>query len=187
MAEPKDHATLLTALGGLRHMHWQLDLIGEGPLEEQLRLRSAQLGLDGRIHFRGFSDNPATQLAAAQIFVLASRSEAFPYSILEAMRAGLPVVASNVGGIPEAVVEGRTGFLVPAGDPHVLADRLGRLIADPALRQQLGNSGRNRFLRHFTFEQMFEKTFQIYLDVLGELAPSAVPSVAASHSPETVR
>jgi glycosyltransferase involved in cell wall biosynthesis len=175
MAEPKDHATLITALAGLRHLPWELDLIGDGPLEEKLKMQTTRLGLSGRVHFRGFRDNLATELAAAQIFVLASRSEAFPYSILEAMRAGLPVVASNVGGIPEAVVEGQTGFLARAGDPEALADSLSRLITDPLLRQQLGNSGRERFLQYFGFEQMFVRTSQLYRDVLSEFATSAAP------------
>jgi glycosyltransferase involved in cell wall biosynthesis len=161
-----------------------MDLIGDGPLEEKLRVQAGRLGLTGRVHFRGFSENPAAALAGAQIFVLASRSEAFPYSILEAMRAGLPVVATRVGGVPEAVVEGETGFLIPSGDPSVLADRLARLITDAALRARFGQNGRERYLRRFTFEQMFAKTIQIYREVLGESASSRAPA-ATPANPET--
>jgi len=187
MAEPKDHSTLLAALASLRHLPWEMDLIGDGPLEEKLRLHAGRLGLTGRVHFRGFSGNPAAELAGAQIFVLSSRSEAFPYSILEAMRAGLPVVATRVGGVPEAVVEGETGFLVPPGNPSALAGRLARLITDAALRARLGQNGRQRYLQRFTFEQMFAKTFQIYRDVLDECASSRARIAPASLETEAIR
>jgi glycosyltransferase involved in cell wall biosynthesis len=172
MAEPKDHPTLLTALSGLKHLEWTLDLIGDGPLEDGLRRRAEELGIANRVRFLGFCEDAAVRIAAAQVFVLASRFEAFPYSILEAMRAGLPVVASHVGGIPEAVVPGRTGLLAPVGDVEVLRRCLANLIVNPGLRQQLGDRGRERYLEHFTLDRMFARTLGIYQDVLSAASAS---------------
>jgi glycosyltransferase involved in cell wall biosynthesis len=166
MAPPKDHAMLLGALSRLKHLQWSLELCGDGPLEGQIKDQAAQLGIENRIRFLGFRGDTTACLSQAQIFVLASRFEAFPYTILEAMRAGLPVVASHVGGIPEAVVPGRTGLLAPAGDVDALAGHLGNLIVDADLRKKLGDGGRQRYLAHFTFENMLEKTLQIYEEVV---------------------
>jgi len=93
--------------------------------------------------------------------------EGFPLSILEAMRAGLPVVASDVGGVREAVMEGETGFLVPRRDGEALRARLRQLITNASLRVKMGQAGRKRFEERFTFEQMFRKTVEVYEDVLG--------------------
>ena len=166
MANQKDHSTLLTALSGLKHLDWSLDLIGDGPLEHALRRQAELLGLGDRVRFLGFCGDPAARIAEAQIFVLATRFEAFPYGILEAMRAGLPVMASGVGGIPEAVVPGRTGLLAPAGDVDTLRGRLASLIVDPQLRKRLGDGGRERFLERFTLDRMFAKTLGLYQEML---------------------
>lgn len=166
MAKPKDHSTLLVALSRLKHLPWSLDLCGDGPLEGQIKGQAAQLGIENRIRFLGFRDDAAARLSQAQIFVLASRFEAFPYTILEGMRAGLPVVASSVGGIPEAVVPGRTGLLAPVGDVDALAGHLASLIVDADLRKKLGDGGRERYLAHFTFDNMLEKTLRIYQEVV---------------------
>jgi glycosyltransferase involved in cell wall biosynthesis len=167
MSEPKDHFTLLEALGRLTPLRWELDLVGDGPLRQHIENEAAQLGIAGRIRFLGFRNDTAELLRDAQVCVLSSRSEAFPYSILEAMRAGLPVVASGVGGVPEAVVDGQTGLLVPTGDPAAMAEALARVIAQPALRKQFGDQGRRRFLARFSFEQMFARTLDIYNEVAG--------------------
>jgi glycosyltransferase involved in cell wall biosynthesis len=109
----------------------------------------------------------AEWLAGSQIFVLISNWEGFPRSILEAMRAGLPVVATDVGGVSESVDDGVTGFLVPRGGTAELNDRLHRLIADPALRARMGALGRARYETHFTFEHMLRRTLNVYEDALG--------------------
>ena len=112
--------------------------------------------------FHGLSHDVASILANSDIFVLASRWEGFPNSILEAMRAGLPVVASGVGGVSEAVVDGQTGTIVPSGSPEALAAALGQLMADRALRREWGDRGRQRFEAEFTFETMLEKTEKVW-------------------------
>ena len=134
----KDHPTLLRALAGLRDLPWQLDLVGEGPLLSQTRTLAASLGLEDRVHFLGQRMDVDRILANAQVGLLITNWEGFPLSILEAMRANLPVVASGVGGVSESVTDGVTGFVVPQGDVEVLRDRLRRLLSDPALRASLG-------------------------------------------------
>jgi glycosyltransferase involved in cell wall biosynthesis len=161
-AAPKDHHTLLSALAVLRSETWELDLVGDGPLLPEIRGRAEALGLGGRVRFHGYVADPAAALSGAHVFVLTSRSEAFPRSILEAMRAGLPVVASDVGGVGEAVTEGLTGLLTPAGDAAALAAALGRLLADPELRRNLGSAGRATYESRFRLERMVDRTDGIY-------------------------
>jgi glycosyltransferase involved in cell wall biosynthesis len=160
--KPKDHATLLAALAGLKSLEWELELVGEGPFESRLRELAGSLGIASRVRFAGYLPDPAAALARAQLFVLASRSEGFPRSVLEAMRAGLPVVASDVGGVKEAVDPGENGLLVPTGDTHALASALEWLIAGPESRCRLGTLGRRIYERQFTLERMVEQTLAAY-------------------------
>ena len=166
--EPKDHRTLLLALSRLMEYEWTIDLIGDGPLQPAIERKAAELGLSHRMKFLGACRNVAPLLAGAQLFVLSTRSEAFPYTVLEAMRAGLPVVSSDVGGIREAVTDGQTGMLVPARDPSALCECLQQLISNPRLRAIMGGAARRRFLEQFTLDKMVTKTIQIYQEVLSE-------------------
>jgi glycosyltransferase involved in cell wall biosynthesis len=160
--EQKDHALLLTALSGLRDRPWQLELIGDGPLQPAVEEQARRLGLDRQVQFLGVRRDVAERLARSQLFVLATRWEGFPYTTLEAMRAGLPVIASDVGGVREAVAHGETGFLVPRGDVEALRRRLSELLAAPELRRRLGAAGRRSFETTFTFERMIDKTAAVY-------------------------
>jgi glycosyltransferase involved in cell wall biosynthesis len=162
----KDHPTLLRALAGLRDLPWHLDLVGEGPLLSQTRSLAVSLGLGERVQFLGQRMDVDRILANAQIGLLITNWEGFPLSILEAMRANLPVVASNVGGVAESVTDGMTGFVVPQGDADVLRDRLGRLLADPALRASLGMRARAEYETHFALERSVSKTLAVYESVL---------------------
>jgi glycosyltransferase involved in cell wall biosynthesis len=114
-ASPKDHGTLLEALSGLLCMEWRLLLVGEGELEPRVRAQVDALGLGGRVRILPPETNVSRLLMEAQIFVLSTNFEALPISILEAMRAGLPVVATDVGGISESVRHEETGLLVRRG------------------------------------------------------------------------
>lgn len=165
-APPKDQALLLKAASGLR-IAFDLWLIGDGPDRPAMECLASRLRMSGSVRFFGWRTDVAPMLAHAQIFVLASRFEGFPVSVLEAMRAGLPVIATDVGGVCEAVAEGETGFLVPRDDQTALRERLERLIADPALRAQMGKASRERFLRRFTVDRTVEETLRIYEAVLG--------------------
>jgi glycosyltransferase involved in cell wall biosynthesis len=167
-ASPKDHSTLLAALALLRSRPWQIDLVGDGPLLPERRRQAKDLGIGERVHFHGYLPDPAEVLNRSDVFVLSSRSEAFPRSILEAMRAGLPVVASNVGGVAEGVSDGVSGILAPPGDPAALACALDRLLADPALRRSMGAAARDTFENYFRLEHMVDRTASIYTKVIGE-------------------
>ena len=162
----KDHATLLRALAGLQEHAWELELVGEGSGMAQTAALAGSLGLGGRVLFRGQRMDVDQILSSAQISLLVSNYEGFPLSILEAMRAGLPVVASAVGGVDESVHDGKTGFLVPRGDVDALRDRIGRLLVDPSLRMMLGARGRAEYERRFTLDQMVGRTLAVYRDGL---------------------
>ena len=164
----KDHATLLHALGDLRGYAWELDLVGDGPQRLQMELLAQGLGIRERVHFLGQRRDVDRLLSRAQIGVLVSNWEGFPLSILEAMRAGLPMVATDVGGVAEAIDDGKTGYVVPQGQPAPLRDRIERLLSDPGLRAQLGINGRRRYEQHFTLDSLVSKTLAVYQDVLRE-------------------
>jgi glycosyltransferase involved in cell wall biosynthesis len=169
----KDHSTLLRALGGLQEHAWELDLVGDGPLRGEMESLAAALGIAARVRFLGQRMDVERILARVHISVLASRWEGFPLTILEAMRAGLPVVASAVGGIEESVRDGESGFLVPRGSVDMLRDRIRQLLVAPALRSRMGADGRRRYEQHFTLAHSVNQTLAVYRDVLagnGELA-----------------
>jgi glycosyltransferase involved in cell wall biosynthesis len=131
---------------------------------QSLQARVAEQELN--VVFTGWQDDPYSFYENADIVVLPTLSEGFPRSVLEAMFCGIPVVASAVGGIPEIVVDGETGYLVPPGDANALANALLRLLRDPHLRIKFGRAGRERVQQHFSSEQMIEKIQALYLKLL---------------------
>jgi glycosyltransferase involved in cell wall biosynthesis len=167
----KDHPTLFRALAGLMSEAWELDLIGEGPLTREMETLAQELGIASRLRFLGQRMDVDRLLADAQVSLLITNWEGFPLSILEAMRAGLPVIASAVGGITESVQDGTTGFLVPRGDAELLRDRIGQLLASPRLRGRLGTQARTFYETHFTMRDAVARTLSVYRDVLGHGPP----------------
>ncbi|MBA3454749.1 MAG: glycosyltransferase family 4 protein [Deltaproteobacteria bacterium] len=163
----KDHLLLIRSLASLRARAWELTIVGDGPLMAASKALAAELGVLDRIHFLGLRKNVGELLAASDAFVLVTNWEGFPRSILEAMRAGLPVISSSVGGVAESVKEGVTGYLVPRGDQPALTDRLARVMDRPDLRAELGANGRARYEAEFTFERLLANTQAVYRDVLG--------------------
>jgi glycosyltransferase involved in cell wall biosynthesis len=163
---PKDPLVLLDALGQIHaelpELEWSLEWIGDGPLEGGVREAIVRHGLAARVAMLGARDDVPERLARAQIFALCSTHEGFPLSVLEAMRAGLPVVASDVGGIAEAVTAGENGSLVPAGDARALADVLRPLIADVELRRRQGAASRAAYEQLFSFERHLRRTWAVY-------------------------
>ena len=131
------------------------------------RTLEGALGSNGtRSHVRLLGHIPWQQLAGwyrrASVFVMPSYYETFGISVIEAMAFGLPVVATNVGGLPEVVQDGVTGILVPPKDPNALADAIVRLLRDPELRKRLGNAGRERVLSEFRTDRIVEQTLKVY-------------------------
>lgn len=144
LQSPKDFVTLVRALARLDGRTFSAVIVGDGPHRAQVDAEVRTLGLADVVELAGERHDVPRLLAAADVFVLASRSEGAPLSILEAMHSGLPVVASRVGGVPDLVAEGTTGLLVAPGDPAALADALRRMIDDRDLRHRLGAAGRER-------------------------------------------
>lgn len=164
--EPKDHSLLLRAFAALDAPHVELFLVGGGPQMTAAQELARELQILDRAHFLGDRIDVPDLLADSQLFVLLSRYEGLPISILEAMRAGLPVVASDVGGISEEVQDGITGFLVPAQDVQAATGALQTLLDDPQLRSEMGTAGRAKFLNEFTVERMLVQTEQVYKQIL---------------------
>lgn len=158
----KDHTALIEAADLIRDLPFQIALIGEGNLEESVRDHVSRLGLEDRIVFQGPTDDIASALRGAEVFVLPSHWESFPLSILEAMSAECAIVATDVGGVSEAIADGVSGLLVPRGDAEALARALRRVVGDDIHRRILAKSGRTRFERHFRIEAMTEPTVALY-------------------------
>lgn len=163
----KDHATLLRAGARLdaEGHPCRILIVGEGPLREATASLGGELGLADRLVLIGARPDVERVLAALDVFVLSSRSEGLSNTILEAMAAGLPVVATHVGGADELVVEGETGLLVPSNDPAALAGAVGRLLSNPALRQTMGEAAQARARREFTLERMLADYGRLYGDI----------------------
>lgn len=143
----------------------QLILAGDGDAYEVIRRRIADLGLEGSIVLLGQvkSETVDELVNGFDIYVLPSLHEGFPYSILEAMRAGCAIIATSVGGIPEAINDGEHGILVEARSSEKLGEALRRLVSDHTLRKQLGMNARNRFLREFRLQNMHQKLLEVFL------------------------
>ncbi len=163
LAYPKDPLTLIRALDLARAQPWRAVLVGDGPDRPVVEAEIEARGLTGAVTLAGGRDVVPVLLAGADVFALSSRSEGAPMSILEAMAAGLPVVASDVGGVREQVADGETGLLVPPADPHALAAALERLLADPRLRLGLGEAGRARAREHFDIGAARDAHVAVYL------------------------
>jgi glycosyltransferase involved in cell wall biosynthesis len=149
-------------------------LFGEGPLRGELERRVSQLDLAGRVVLPGFRTDLDSLIGGADVVVLPSYTEGLPNVALEASAAGVPVVATAVGGNPEVVAEGETGYLVPSGDPARLAARVNDLLRDPAARARLGAAGRRRMRELFTFDAQAKA----YLQLLHTLIPTTLEVAA---------
>ena len=160
-APQKDHALLLEALIGIE-ANWRLWLLGDGPTRSEIEQLVIQLGLQNRVHFLGARSDAPQLLAAADVFVLSTKWEGLPLSILEAMRAGLPVIASNVGGVAEAVTDGATGYLVEPGDAAMLRARIQAMFTSRDLMSTMGSAGRRRYDQDFRIDKMIHKTLAVY-------------------------
>ena len=144
----------------------QAIIIGDGELRNELTQKTKELGLEDIVFFAGFIPDASHYLPAFDIFVLPSLKEGLPYSIMEAMAAGVPVVATRVGGIPDMITDGREGVLVEPRNPNFLADAVGRLMQNTDLRRALGSAARARAARDFSLPRMVERTVTLYDPVI---------------------
>lgn len=170
----KGHLNLVEAFGRLcangGRQRLRLLLAGEGVMEQPIRARVAELGLNERVLLVGSSRAVAREFLMSDIVTLASETEGFSNSIIQAMALGRPVVATCVGGNPEAIAEGQTGSLVPPCDAQALAGALGRLVDAPALRVQMGAAGRERALAMFDKKSMIRQTEALIARVIARRA-----------------
>ncbi|CAL94939.1 glycosyltransferase family 4 protein [Azoarcus olearius] len=176
LIERKGHRYLLAALHEVlpRHPGLQVLIFGRGPLEDALRVQIAEQGLAGNVRLMGFADNLPEVLGCLDVVVHPADMEGLGVSLLQASTAAVPILASRVGGIPEAVRDGETGLLVPPGDVGSLAGALNRLLDDPLLRARMGDNGRALMLREFSVDAMCEGNLAIYRDVLSAALPDAL-------------
>lgn len=159
----KGYSHLLVAMRLLRDrgIEVRLEIAGAGSAERELKELARRLLIDGQVSFLGWHDDPAQLHQRWDVLAMPSLHEGFPLAALEAMASGLPVVAARVGGLPELVDDGHTGYLVPAGDQRALADRLALLLGDRAVRARMGAAARER-ARQFSTAAMTGRIVAIY-------------------------
>jgi len=163
LTEQKGHRFLFEALASrpeLSSVH--LLVVGGGELDRTLERRAHELGLAPRVHFLGARRDLGDLLAAMDVFVMPSLWEGLPLSMVLAMGAGLPVIATAVAGIPEVIVDGQTGLLVPPGDSAALGEALSRLFTDEALCAQLGRDAQAAVLPRFGVDKYVESIVGLY-------------------------
>ncbi|GIX45199.1 MAG: glycosyl transferase [Candidatus Sumerlaea sp.] len=168
LTDHKDQSTLLRAAAELRRIRddWRLVIAGEGELRAHLERLVAELELGSKVCFAGYVRNLAPLYRAADLFVLSSHLEGLCTSLLDAMLAGVPVIATRTGGVPEVVEDGRTGRLVPPRDPVALAQTIAELLDRHELRHAYAHNAREKVEREFSAEQMVEGTLCFYAHVL---------------------
>lgn len=162
----KDQRTLIKALSHLEHLDFEMVFVGAGELLEETQAFANTTNIASRIQFLGSRTDLDSLLSESDIFVNSSHYEGLPLCILHAMRNQLPVVATGVSGVPEAVFDGVNGFLIPPEDEKTMANRLELLINDPQKRMDFGRKGREIFLNEFTLDIMLKRTEEIYNDLL---------------------
>lgn len=146
----------------------RLAIIGRGKQEQELRVAARQEGVADRVSFAGWRSDVPELMQCFDLYVQPSLSEGLPVAPIEASASALPIVATRVGGMPEVVVDGQTGLLVPPGDPGALADAMLRLLQNRALAARLAAAARDRAVREFSAETMAEKYMTLYTKLLGD-------------------
>lgn len=160
----KDHATLLRAIGELPGAH--LAVLGDGESRGEIARLIAELGLTQRVHLTGWWPEIETAMPDLDVVALTSRNEGTPVSLIEALAAGRPVVATDVGGVRTVVEHEVTGLLAPAGDVSLIAEALRRLLADREAADRMAAAGRTRVLQRFGHKRLLAEMHQLYDDEL---------------------
>jgi glycosyltransferase involved in cell wall biosynthesis len=174
-AAVKNHEMLVAAfaqLVGQQPLPTELWLVGDGELRETVQHQVRALGIESRVRFLGVRSDIPDLLRAADVFVFPSRWEGNPLSVMEAMAAGLPVVATAVGGVPELVEDGASGILVPNEDLHGLVAAMQRMAQNPDLREQMGHAARCRAVERFDIRQTVRAYEALYEELLQRRRPN---------------
>ncbi len=189
LSPEKDIANLIHAAARVAEQARDLrvEIAGGGPCLEELQQLAASLGVADRIRFLGEVRDVRAVLARARMFVLTSRSEGIPLTALEAMACGLPVVATRVGGLPEVVVDGVTGLLVPPADPAALAEAVLEVWNDPYRGDRMGRAGGQRVEEHFDVRRTVAQYEALYLGEHRSGGLTGCGLEAAGTTPEPVR
>jgi L-malate glycosyltransferase len=177
----KDHPMFLRAAARVRAIIPDAAFViaGEGALVDSLRNLAAQLGLARDVFFIGRCQNIAELLFASDVCALSSKAEGFSNAILEYMAASRPVVATDVGGAREAIAEGETGYLVPAGDDERMAEKIILLLREPEHARVMGEQGKLRVINRFSCARHLENTLDLYFEMLGGKFNAEVAEVSA--------
>jgi glycosyltransferase involved in cell wall biosynthesis len=170
LTEQKRYDLLVRALPGLSAA--RLVLVGDGPERASLQALASELGVADRMTITGWVDDARSRLAGFDVFALPSAWEGMPLGILEAMHAGLPVLATDVGSVREAVADGHTGYLLAPDDLDGIRERLARLLRDTAARERMGERGRTVALERFTDTVMAKRYEAIYSEMTRRRCPS---------------
>ena len=167
LAPVKDFDTLFQAAAVVRQRQpeFRLRLLGDGPLRAELEGTAERMGLKDCIELLGNRRDVPQQLAAADVFILSSHSEGLSIAVLEAMATGLPVVATAVGGNPEVVADGETGFLVPERSPQIMAEKIVWLLEHADQAREMGRAGRRRVAERFDIRGTVREYQRLYLDL----------------------
>jgi glycosyltransferase involved in cell wall biosynthesis len=174
----KNPLLLLQAFAELRDPRAHLVLSGEGSLREQLRAYARTYNLCDRVHLIGKQNNVPRILAAADVFVLSSNWEGNPLAVMEAMAAGLPVIATQVGGVPELVQSTEQGLLVPASDRVGFAEAMKTLLNDAEIRRAMGRAAQTRAMREFRVERMVESYANLYHETVQKTRRTQLKAMA---------
>ncbi len=167
LSPEKGHAILLQAVAILAREKLDATAVicGDGPEKRNLEISRASLGIEDRVVLTGYVAGIESLLTAFEVFVLPSYSEGLPRALLEASAVGIPAVASAVGGIPELICGGKTGLLVPAGDPDALAEALKWLINDPSFAASIGREAQRRVMADFSVAAQVEQYEALFLRI----------------------
>jgi len=181
-AEQKNHALLLKAFaqGPASDPNAHLVLVGEGGLQEQLESQAEDLGVSRQVHFLGLRTDIPDVLGATDVFVLSSAWEGNPLSMMEAMAAGLPIVSTAVGGVPDLIANGREGFLVPPGDVKGFSGAMTFLLRDRETRRSMGTAAARRAKENFDVSKMVRAYEQLYENLIDHMHRSRTET--ASHT-----
>jgi glycosyltransferase involved in cell wall biosynthesis len=164
LAPIKAYDMLIRAVARLPDVH--LALLGDGPLKPELEALAISLGVSERVHLPGWWTNVPAAMSDLDVVALSSLNEGTPVSLIEAAAAARPVVATRVGGVSSVVVDGVTGYLVPPNDPAALAQSMGELLRDPALRRRMGAAARSRAVTLYDKDRLVADIQDLYLGLL---------------------